>query len=440
VTAGTTFRVQAHDAQWRDLSSVTLLAGLDPTVDPDALRAALRRLYDVDPTAPVLCRLAQRPLRWVPVPPEEIEAWLEQLVVDVRGTGAETAEAAVERLLREADPAVPFRLLVHDDHHAWQLSHVLGDGIHANRHLVAELVRCATTGEVPMGLARGPVRQRLLARAIWRTLVRHPGWAPWRTALERLRNAPQSSAADGGDRRETLSVVSRMSGPGALAAARRWRQENAADCTVAVVTMAAVRAALDRTGAVPWDTDTVVLFDCRRYLPPGTPVPGNFSAALRLLPGNATDPSLMVRQMRRDAALGLPLLSMLVATARQSLARFRPLTVAGSGSVVLTHLGSLTEACELPWRASPDEQAVVQAPAPSAAVRMTACISEWRDRINVSVSFDSRRVRRESVTLALEQVLADPTAFLPVRRGDTPPQPGEGDGTAPDLHGLRTGP
>jgi hypothetical protein len=44
------------------------------------------------------------------------------------------------------------------------------------------------------------------------------------------------------------------------------------------------------------------------------------------------------------------------------------------------------------------------------------------------------------VTLALEQVLADPTAFLPVRRGDTPPQPGEGDGTAPDLHGLRTGP
>ena len=413
--SGRSLRVQAHNAQWVDLSSVTLLAGLDPTVDPAALRAALRRLHDVDPTAPILCRVAPDPLRWVPVPPEEIDAWLEELVVDVRGTAKEDAEDVVERLLREADPMVPFRLHVHDDHHAWQLSHVLGDGVYANRHVIAELVRCAATGEVPVGLARGPHRPRLLAKAVWRTLLRRPRAATWREAVSRLRSAPPSTAPQRApaERQISLSVVSRTSAPGVRDEVRRWRDAHAADTSVAVATMAAVRAALGAEGAVPPGTDTVVLFDARRYLPPGTHVVGNFSAALRLRPGNATDPQLMARQMRRDATLGLPLVSLLVATAGQALTRFRRAAKGGSGSVVLTHLGALTEVQELPWQAPEGEQQVIQAPAPSPVVSMTAAISEWHDRLLLTVSFDSRRVHRAAVTRALERVLADPAAFLP---------------------------
>ncbi|MFW3172993.1 hypothetical protein [Geodermatophilus sp. CPCC 206100] len=408
-------RIQAHNAQWRELCSVTLLAGLDPAVDPAALRAALRRLYDVDPTAPILCRVAAGPLRWVPVAPEEIDRRLEELVVDVRGTPKEDLEELVERLLREGDPMVPFRLFVHDDHHAWQLSHVLGDGVYANRHVVAELVRCAANGDVPAGLVRGPHRPRLLARAVWRTLLRRPRLTTWRVALDRLRSAPPSTppAGDPADRQVALSVVSRMSGPGMREAVRRWRDEQAADTSVAVSTMAAVRSALEVEGAFLPGTDTVVLFDGRRYLPAGTHVAGNFSSALRLTPENSTDPRRMARQMRRDAALGLPLVSMLVATVTHTLSRFRPSAAGGSGSVVLTHLGPLTELRELPWQAPPTEQRIIQAPAPSAAVSMTACISEWQDRIVLSVSFDSRRVPRAAVTRALERVLDDPRAFLP---------------------------
>jgi hypothetical protein len=411
--AGRSLRIQAHNAQWRELSSVTLLAGLDPAVDPTALRAALRRLYDLDPTAPVLCRVATAPLRWVPVPPEEIDVRLEELVVDVRGTAKEDLEEVTERLLRDADPMVPFRLYVHDDHHAWQLSHVLGDGIYANRHVVAELVRCAASGAVPTGLARGPHRPRLLARAVWRTLLRRPQPATWRVALDRLRSAPPSSPAGGdpADRQVALSVVSRMSAPGLREVVRRWRDEQAADTSVAVSTMAAVRSALEAEGAFPPGTDTVVLFDGRRYLPPGTQVVGNFSSALRLLPENSTDPRRMARQMRRDAALALPLVSMLVATASHVLSRFLP-SPGGSGSVVLTHLGSLGEVRELPWRAPDGEQRIIQAPAPSPAVSMTACIAEWRDRLVLSVSFDGRRVPRAAVTRALERVLDDPAACL----------------------------
>ncbi|MGK5110458.1 MULTISPECIES: hypothetical protein [unclassified Geodermatophilus] len=418
-TAARALRIQAHNAQWLELSSVTLLAGLDPAVDPAALRATLRRLYDVDPTAPILCRVAGRPLRWVPVPPEEIDARLEELVVDVRGSGKEDAEEAVERLLREADPMVPFRLYVHDDHHAWQLSHVLGDGIYANRHVVAELVRCAATGEVPTGLVRGPDRPRLLARAVWRTLLRRPQAATWREALDRLRSAPSASvpAGDPADRQVSLSVVSRMSAPGVRESVRHWRDAHAADTSVAVATMSAVRSALEAEGAFAPETDTVVLFDGRRYLPPGTHVAGNFSGALRLAPENAADPRLMARQMRRDAALGLPLVSMLVAMVQHTLSRVRPSHGTGSGSVVLTHLGALGEVRDLPWRAPDAEQKVIQAPAPSPAVSMTACISEWRDRLLLSVSFDSRRVPRAAVTRALDRVLTDPAAFLPSARG-----------------------
>jgi hypothetical protein len=410
------FRVQAHDAQWKDLASVTLLAGLGPEVDAASLRAALRRLYDLDPTAPALCRIAERPLRWVPVPAAEIDAWLDRMVVDVRGATSGNLEATAERLLRAADDAMPLRLTLGDGYLAWQISHVLGDGIYVNRHAVAELARCAVSGEVPTGLVRGPARPRLLLRAAWRTFVRHPRMETWRAAHARLKAAPPSCTrgADPGTRQEALSVVNRISDPGVLPALQRWRDIHATDTTVAAVTMSAVRRAFEAEGAIAPSTDTVVLFDARRYLPPGVHVVGNFSAALRLGDHAGRNPRLMARQMRRDAALGLPLVSLAAAAGQQALASLRRSTAepVGSGSLVLTHLGALPDLADLPWVAPEGAQRVILAPAPSPAVSMTACISEWRGRLNLTISFDGRLADRAAVTRAVERLVADPCTFL----------------------------
>jgi hypothetical protein len=405
----------AHDRAWKGMRTVTLLPDLDPAVDPESLRAALRRLHAVDPTAPAVCRLDGAPLRWAPVPTEDLEAWLERLVVDERGCPPEDPHATVQRLLRQPADETPFRVVLRKGSHIWQVDHVLGDGSHVFRQIIVGLTRSAISGEVPTGLLSGPRRQHPVLRAGWNTFVRQPQLATWRAAVDRWRMPFHGSSAapahpDGGA--PELATVTRSGVPAALDALRQWRDEHVPGTSVATLTMSVARMALEAEGAVEPGTDSVVMFDARRYLPHGVDVTGNFSAALRLTDPRCADPRRLGEQIRSDMELGLPLVSLLAATAAEALSPALPATARnkGVGPVVLTHLGPLNVLRDLPW--TPGEQELIMAAAPSGLSGITVTMTEWRKRMNVTMTSDARFVSQDAVARAATRLVEDPVGVL----------------------------
>ena len=187
-------RVELRNRLWQGIQTVSVITGLDAGVDADALRATLRRLHAVDPTARVLCRLEGSPLRWTPVGADELDAWLHRLVTEEpgRGTGKhrptpEEQETIAAGLLPQPPDDRPFTVTVGDGYLGWQVNHVLGDGNYGLRSVVGGLLRATATGEVPTALlaSTDSTTRYPLAKATWNSLAREPKLATWRAALRR---------------------------------------------------------------------------------------------------------------------------------------------------------------------------------------------------------------------------------------------------------------
>lgn len=409
-------RVELRNRQWDGISGVMILRGLDPAVDPAALRAALRRVHAADPWARAVCRLEDDPRRWVPVPSGHLDEWLDRLVVDERGRSPEGPEHMTHRFLREPLDPAPFRLVVGDGYHAWRTNHVLSDGSNNLRHLICGLTRSAVSGDLAEGLLPVPGGVDPMLRAGWNTLVRHPRLATWRTAAERRRmprpaHAPTTNAAR--EDRPALTIITRLGAAGPLDALRQWRDEHAPGTSVAVLTMAAARMALEAEGAIDPSADSVVMFDSRRYLPHGVDVRDNFSAALRLSDPHCRDPRRMGEEIRRDIELALPLVSMFAATGAHAVTRGRaPQVPEGPGPVALTHMGALRDLQNLPWAADEESQGVLLAGNPSGSSGTTVCMTEWRKRLNVTVCAAFLSAPPAALARATERLVEDPLALV----------------------------
>ena len=156
-----------------------------------------------------------------------------------------------------------------------RISHALGDGRVVNTLLPALL---GAAGDGPP-----PVRLPLL-----RALLHHFGRHPTRL-LGAVRVARPPAGGGSAAWRPDVRYVSVRSGS-ALATIRAWRDRCAPGISAAAVLFAAAPAALARAGLPPKWPGAVVLVDCRRYLPDGARVAGNFSWGQYLVPDDATDP------------------------------------------------------------------------------------------------------------------------------------------------------
>ncbi|WP_369130476.1 hypothetical protein [Modestobacter roseus] len=411
--------MELRNRLWRGIQTVTVLSGLDPAVGAEPLRAALRRLHAADPTARVVCRLTGRPPYWTPVPGAEVDAWLERLVVDDPDVAGRPGEELVESLLRRPAGDLPFSVTVAGGRQAWRIDHVLADGSYALRHVVGALTRAAASGEVPIELlpTADAVRRPLLHSA-W-GMAREPKLATWRTALQR---AAGGSSGGGravpatGTRTETALVI-RSGAPGTVASLREWGEAHAPGVSTAVLVMTAARRALERHGVVPPETDTVVMFDCRRYLPRAATVEGNFVAALRLTDPSCRDPYRTAEQMASDVSLGLPLVSLLAATAGEALSPVRAALArsgarpAARGPVVLSHLGSLGHMRRLPW-VSGGTPSLLAAAAPSDPTGITVITTEWGKALNASMTYGTGRAERYDVAAAATDLVTEPWALV----------------------------
>ena len=414
-------RVEIRNRLWRGIHTVAVLQGLDEAAGVSALRAALRRLHAADPGAHAVCRIEGHPLRWTQVRCEDLEGWLEELVVDGRGRLPEDAGALAQWGLREAREERPFTVTVGDGVQVWQVNHMFADGSFAVRNLLHGLIVAAARGGIPVELMSrtDSVAQHPLFSATWHSLARRPQVDTWRTALGRLsdlRHTERQRAAP--TTRQELGVVVRRGEVGSVSALREWGAVSLPGVSVAVLIMAAARISLERHGLVGPTTDSVVMYDLRRYLPRGKPVDGNLSGALRLADPRCRDPHRLAEQIQQDADLALPLISLLAAAGAEAVApvlagvpwprsdRRRP------GPVVLTHLGPLPPLRRLPWSPVADERSVVAAAAPSVPDGITVTTSEWAGATNATITFDSSRVPREQVARATTALVEAPWSLL----------------------------
>lgn len=413
-------RVDVRDRLWRGIQTVCVLSGLDPVIDAESVRAALLRLHADTPSARALCRFDGDSGRWAPVPAEEMADWLRRLVVDARGREPRAPADVAEQLLREPCDERPFVVTVGDGWQAWQVHHVLGDGTFAVADLIPGLLRASADAGVPTGLGQvDSALARPLLRASWDTLVREPQWQTWRTALSRVSRRRGRAAREGiGRPASELGLVVAHGAPDSVALLREWAEVHHPGVSVAVLMMAAARIALEERGVVSPTTDSVVMYDLRRYLPRRSHVEGNFAGALRLEDPTCRDPRAMGDQIRGDAALGLPLVSLLAATAGETLApavgfagRFRP-ERPSAGPVVLTHLGSASPLRRLPWDPRAAQRGVITAAAPAALAGVTATTSEWDRTLQVAISFGGSVASRDAVAAAADDLVHRPWDLL----------------------------
>lgn len=414
-------RVELRNRLWQGINTACVLHGVDPAVTPESVRAALRRIHATDPSSPVVCRVAGSPARWVPVAETEIDAWLDRLVIDGSDRAAEPLADTADHMFRQSLDGQPFVAVVGRGWVGLLVDHIFGDGGYIINNLCIGLLASAADGSVAEDVlpAANSVAHPL-ASTSWRRLVRRPDPATWGAVAGRARAGGSSRPPDravGEDAQPALGLVTCVGAPGSAAELRAWGKEHAPGVSSAVLVMAAARIALERAGAVAAATDSVVTYDLRRYLSPGSRTAGNFSGALRLRDPGCRDLHGMAAQLGRDAELALPLVSLLVATGAEAAAPVLSRLRRGGGAarpgpVVLTHLGSVAALRRLPWDPEASDRGVVLAAAPQELNGVTVISHEWKKCLSVAIAFDAGRVSRSDVQAAAFRLVEEPWALL----------------------------
>jgi hypothetical protein len=279
-------------------------------------------------------------------------------------------------------------------------NHAFGDAQSLLR-LPGALVRVATTGQLPKWVA-----EDLTAHPLWAAL--RNSIAPGRNPLAGLfRDRPtrglQPHKADLG--RESglvawtpqLQVVFKVFSRSSWDAVQQWRRANAPAASMASVYVVLLRLALRQAG-IQIATDTVVLYDCRRHLPAGAHVRGNF--VIGRSQQFAEDPVSAGAEIAETAHSARPLVTLIAATTKSFLVPPRPQATTVSRESISVpafvfppRSGDLES---MPWQRK-DLRCLGTANAPSGPADVTAALVMISGRLSVSFTFHSNVLTEESM-------------------------------------------
>jgi hypothetical protein len=294
-----------------------------------------------------------------------------------------------------------------------RISHALGDGRVVNT-LLPELLRA--TGDAPGPRLPSPVRLPVL-----RALLHHFGRHPARLVPAGRVARPPVAADPAAPWQPDVRYVSVRSGS-ALGTVRAWRDRHAPGLSAAAVLFAAAPVALARAGLPPKWPGAVVLVDCRRYLPSGAGVGGNFSWGQYIVPDDATDPRAVHRALAAELASGRPLVMLALRTARLGLRLDRPgpprgLSTQPRPELTLTHLGRLDAYADLPWKGPPDGYRNISVPTVSGPEALTLSFSELAGALYVNASFHGSTFDPAHVAAAVDLLCHDPVGLVSAAAG-----------------------
>jgi hypothetical protein len=342
-------------------------------------------------------------------------------VVPVREIPADLAAGdvadVVEHIRRRPGPRHWVEANVSHRHLVMDVDHGLGDGDFVIGLIQAVLL--LARGETPPLMSKPDTRAALM-RALARTFAAHPGLL--REAVKAARVlGPDESAADAGLPHSswTPSYSATVIGLSAEVEAEvnRWRKANAPECGVSALWLLIARSALRAVGMDVADK-VMLAFNCRRYLPEGRVVKGNFGAGLELSIRDDESMSELGRRIRRISSSGLPLAAM---TLVSGITQVRPRTgpqapaqqfrVGAPARLMYSDLGRLPQLDDAPWR--PDgAPAVTGLLDPAGPESITIFGTAVRGRRSLSASFHDNVFDRALVEAALHRIEQDPLALL----------------------------
>jgi hypothetical protein len=406
-------RVSARDATWSAVEFLRVL-GPFPAVPVEALRHALIALHAQRPTSRFVCRLDRRGGRWLPMPAAAFEQWVDRLIV--RGHHGMDADAWARTLSREVLGDRPMVLAAGVRFGGLCASHTVADA-RVTEALLAELLTAAITGRAATYPFPRPARLPL-TRALIHQFGRHPGRVPAAVRIRRLPPPPASGAVRA-EWDRTVAYASAVSGPGALARVRRWRDAHTPGVAVSAMLLSAVYAAVRRHLGEPDPAGFAVLVDVRRYLPAGVAVEGNFAWGEHVRPASPEDPASvaaavteLVESRRTLTMLGLHnLRSVLTRIGAQGLTPPGAADTAGPASplrphLTVTYLGRNDSFATLPWM--PHEQTrMIGVVSPSGPRGITVAMDELDGALHVTASYHPGVFDAGTVAAAMAEVAHD---------------------------------
>jgi hypothetical protein len=404
-------RLSARDRSFLTTDMAKVIGPLRGVTAAD-LRRAVRELYADRPAAKAFRRLDRDARRWLPVAAGDRPAWADGLVIDL--DPADDAETVVARLMAEPLRDRPLVLGAGGPYAGIRLNHATGDARLASP-LFAEVMQAAASGRTARNPLPTTVRLPLL-RALAHHFGRHPGRIP---AALNVRRPPTLFDPDAAQVPWAPALAHHWarSAPGATAQLRRWRDGHAPGVSVAAVLFAAASAAFARCVDAAPRPGMVVLIDARRYLPPGTPVDGNFASGQYVQPQHVTDPRAVHDAMTEHLRSGRGLTMLALHNARQSVLRChhtepRTAPARPRPQLSLTYLGRTDAYADLPWVDPDTERRMVDVVGTTGPEGVTVAIEEIGGTLHATTTYHGNVFDAGAVAAATEALVRDPAGLL----------------------------
>jgi hypothetical protein len=411
-------RIPLRDRAWMPYHTVRAI-GPVRTPSTDQVRELLIMLRQTDPRHPLVCRIDERTAVQQPVSADQLDDYLASVIV-FAPAGADAVELARLLQARPLD-GLPFMIAISDRAAAMRSAHVIGDTATANPWFFG-LLRAADP-ERALGLITSGRSTRFpLAAALINQFGRDP-----RRGIRALRRALPLGPATGSAGSPVAATVgipeliTRTATPDVEAALRTWRADHAPKASVAALWMAASVRAL-RLHGIDTGDGVFTMMNCRRYLPEGAAVQGNFAVGPYLLPDDLADPNALGTELAGAAADGVPLVLLTAIAARSVLRRGRPAqmpTMATPGSapkINLSYFGGIS-ADDVDFVASDDldglrhgQYVVAAEPAGPNAVTYVFARSPYGMHLSATAHPEFTDVA--ALDAALQSVATDPVGLL----------------------------
>jgi hypothetical protein len=309
----------------------------------------------------------------------------------------------------------PLEVIICGEYLVLDYSHGLGDGQFA-------VTLLSTLMKADVQSARSLVKQ-LPPHAISMALNRHFSSHPARVRdVLRVRRIHQAVPAERGgtqqlgDWRSATHSIANYMEPGTVAKLRAWASEHAVGSTSTSVTTALWMAALRGLGG-SIDDRTVVLVNCRRYLPAEyVDSTGNFAVAIPLL--LAASPDEIAGRVRQVTDSGWPLSILAVSELKDRLARLtdsRHLEQTPATNriyLAISDIGRLTQLDDAPWVGGERPPQLAGYLEPNGPTALGLLVTELTGGRTFTASFSTEFADPSLIESALNRMCEDPVGVL----------------------------
>jgi hypothetical protein len=397
-------------------TEVTKIVGPIDAPTADAVRAVLAGMHADRPAAKALSRLDAKGARWRPIPGDRFRDWARDLVIDL--AGEDDPEKTTVRMLAEPMGERPVLIGTGGAYPSVRFNHAVGDAAFINPFFVGALTAASTGRGGPYPL---PPSTRLpLLRAALHHFSRHPGSL---AAAARISRAPRIAAP------ATVTAPPRPWAPamvhevarseaGAARRLRKWRDAHAPGASLGAVFSAAAAATVRRHLPTPALDGLFMLFDARRYLPPGRIVDGNFVVGEYVPTTDPTDVRAIHATVAERVRAGRSLAVLAVHHAglvrAGRCAEPVPVTVPPEPrpQLALSYLGRADPYAGLPWLADYPDRTMMSLAAPGGPEAITMAIEEFGDVLHATTTYHANVFDPAAVAAATEALVGEPERLL----------------------------